>query len=131
VCNVEGDELCRFYDVKIGEGPEVVNGDRVVVHYECKWRGITFVTSRQGVGVTGGEPYGFDVGATGSTKALKGVDLGVRGMQIGGVRKLILPSKLGYGDTGVSHFFLLPRLDEGGQPVILRRLLLIRQLFHW
>lgn len=63
---------------------EILDGDRVVVHYECKWRGVTFVTSRQGVGVTGGEPYGFDVGATGSTKALKGLDLGIRGMKVGG-----------------------------------------------
>ena len=69
-------DACRLYDVKEGEGPEVVEGDRVVVHYEAKWRGITFVTSRQGVGVTGGEPYGFDVGATGSTMALRGLDVG-------------------------------------------------------
>jgi FKBP-type peptidyl-prolyl cis-trans isomerase len=90
----------RIYDVKIGEGPKASLGDRVVVHYECKWKGITFVTSRQGVGVTGGEPYGFDLGATGNTKALKGLDLGVQGMQKGGLRKLIVPSALGYGDRG-------------------------------
>lgn len=84
----------------MGEGPKVRNGDRVVVHFECKWRGVTFVTSRQGAGVTGGEPYGFDVGATGTTKALKGLDLGVQGMQKGGLRKLIVPPQLGYGDRG-------------------------------
>jgi FKBP-type peptidyl-prolyl cis-trans isomerase len=86
--------------VKPGEGPKAKLGDRVVVHYECKWKGITFVTSRQGVGVTGGEPYGFDLGATGNTKALKGLDLGVQGMQKGGLRKLIVPPALGYGDRG-------------------------------
>ena len=63
-------------------------------------QGITFVTSRQGVGVTGGEPYGFDVGATGTTKALKGLDYGVRGMRKGGLRKLIVPPELGYGEKG-------------------------------
>ena len=88
--------------MKEGEGPEVVEGDRVVVHYEAKWRGITFVTSRQGVGVTGGEPYGFDVGATGSTMALRGLDVGVRGMRRGGVRKLIVPPELAYGDRGAA-----------------------------
>jgi FKBP-type peptidyl-prolyl cis-trans isomerase len=90
----------RYYDVAVGEGPSVVAGDRAVVHFECKWRGITFVTSRQGVGVTGGEPYGFDVGATGTTKALKGLDYGVRGMRKGGIRKLIVPPALGYGEGG-------------------------------
>lgn len=95
--------VCRLYDVKVGDGAEIQEGDRVVVHYECKWRGITFVTSRQGVGVTGGEPYGFDVGATGTTKALKGLDLGVRGMRVGGLRKLIVPPNLGYGDLGTSN----------------------------
>jgi hypothetical protein len=29
---------------------------------EVKWRGVTFMTSRQGMGVTGGNPLGFDVG---------------------------------------------------------------------
>lgn len=91
---------CRMYDVKEGDGPEVVEGDRVVVHYEAKWKGITFVTSRVGAGVTGGEPYGFDVGATGSTRALRGLDLGVRGMQRGAVRKLIVPPELAYGERG-------------------------------
>ena len=53
--------------------------------------------------MTGGEPYGFDVGATGATKALKGLDLGVRGMRVGGLRKLIVPPALGYGDRGVGE----------------------------
>ena len=52
------------------------------------------------MGVTGGEPYGFDVGATGTTKALKGLDYGVRGMRKGGLRKLIVPPELGYGEKG-------------------------------
>eukprot|EP00892_Ulva_mutabilis_P010647 jgi/Ulvmu1/7955/UM004_0188.1 len=99
----DGPDGLKLYDVKEGEGAEVVEGDRVVVHYEAKWRGITFVTSRQGVGVTGGEPYGFDVGATGATKALRGLDVGVRGMRRGGVRKLIVPPELAYGDKGVGE----------------------------
>ena len=61
---------------------------------------MTFISSRIGVGVTGGEPYGFDIGAEGNTKALKGMDLGVRGMQKGGLRKLIVPPELGYGSKG-------------------------------
>lgn len=93
----------RYFDVKVGNGALAGVGDRVAVHYECRWRGVTFVTSRQGVGVTGGEPYGFDVGQTGNTRALKGLDLGIRGMRVGGVRKLILKPELAYGDRGAAQ----------------------------
>lgn len=76
---------------------EAQEGQRVVVHYEAKWKGITFVvrplhpppparamqrhhihptqTSRQGAGVTGGTPLGFDVGAKRGGKTLPGLDL--------------------------------------------------------
>jgi FKBP-type peptidyl-prolyl cis-trans isomerase len=57
------------------------------------------------VGVTGGTPFGFDVGqprgAPGST--LPGIDLGVRGMRIGGQRRLIVPPSLAYGSKGVGE----------------------------
>jgi hypothetical protein len=51
---------------------------------------------RQGLGVTGGSPFGFDVGqprdAPGS--ALPGIDLGIRGMRVGGQRRLLVPPTL-------------------------------------
>lgn len=51
---------------------------------------------RQGIGVTGGSPFGFDVGqprdAPGS--ALPGIDLGIRGMRVGGQRRLLVPPTL-------------------------------------
>jgi hypothetical protein len=50
------------------------------------------------MGVTGGSPLGFDVGARGAGGTLKGLDLGVRGMRVGGQRKLKVPPELGYGD---------------------------------
>jgi hypothetical protein len=50
---------------------------------------------RQGIGVTGGNPLGFDVGAVpGAGGTLKGLDLGVRGMKVGGRRKLLVPPEL-------------------------------------
>lgn len=61
-----------------------------------QFRGVTFVTSRQGAGVTGGVPFGFDVGqpAGEAGGTLPGIDLGVRGMRVGGQRKLIVPPGL-------------------------------------
>jgi FKBP-type peptidyl-prolyl cis-trans isomerase len=48
--------------------------------------------------VTGGSPQGFDVGARGAGGTLKGLDLGVLGMRVGGRRKLIVPPNLADGD---------------------------------
>ncbi|MFQ6664760.1 hypothetical protein Gotur_031756, partial [Gossypium turneri] len=44
----------KYYDLKVGSGLKAVKGSRVAVHYVAKWRGVTFMTSRQGLGVGGG-----------------------------------------------------------------------------
>jgi hypothetical protein len=51
-----------FYDVVVGNGAVVQKGARAAVHYDCRWKRLTVSTSRVGMGVTGGSPYGFDVG---------------------------------------------------------------------
>ena len=35
----EGPEGLKYYDFKVGTGPEARLGDRVVVHYEARWKG--------------------------------------------------------------------------------------------
>lgn len=93
----------KYYDLKVGGGTEAVKGSRVAVHYVAKWKGITFMTSRQGLGVGGGTPYGFDVGQSERGSVLKGLDLGVQGMRVGGQRLLIVPPELAYGSKGVQE----------------------------
>ncbi|POO01844.1 Peptidyl-prolyl cis-trans isomerase, FKBP-type [Trema orientale] len=93
----------KYYDLKVGNGTKAVKGSRVAVHYVAKWRGITFMTSRQGLGVGGGTPYGFDVGQSERGSVLKGLDLGVEGMRVGGQRLLIVPPELAYGKKGVQE----------------------------
>ncbi|KAJ4978387.1 hypothetical protein NE237_009167 [Protea cynaroides] len=93
----------KYYDIKVGGGPEAVKGSRVAVHYVAKWRGLTFMTSRQGLGIGGGTPYGFDVGQSEKGSVLKGLDLGVQGMHVGGQRLLIVPPELAYGSKGVQE----------------------------
>lgn len=89
----------KIYEVKPGGGLEAEMGSRVAVHYELRWRSITFQTSRQGMGVTGGSPLGFNIGAKpGAGGTLKGLDLAVRGMRVGGQRKALIPPEYGYGD---------------------------------
>ncbi|XP_031287417.1 peptidyl-prolyl cis-trans isomerase FKBP16-4, chloroplastic isoform X2 [Pistacia vera] len=93
----------KYYDLKVGGGPEAKKGSRVAVHYVAKWKNITFMTSRQGLGVGGGTPYGFDVGQSERGNVLKGLDLGVEGMHVGGQRLLIVPPELAYGSKGVQE----------------------------
>ncbi|KOM34611.1 hypothetical protein LR48_Vigan02g076100 [Vigna angularis] len=93
----------KYYDLKVGNGAEAKKGSRVAIHYVAKWKGITFMTSRQGMGVGGGTPYGFDVGQSERGTVLKGLDLGVEGMRVGGQRLLIVPPELAYGSKGVQE----------------------------
>ncbi|KAK7267847.1 hypothetical protein RIF29_20526 [Crotalaria pallida] len=93
----------KYYDLKVGSGAEAVKGSRVAVHYVAKWKGVTFMTSRQGMGVGGGTPYGFDVGQSDRGTVLKGLDYGVQGMRVGGQRLLIVPPELAYGSKGVQE----------------------------
>ncbi|KAF6147490.1 hypothetical protein GIB67_021316 [Kingdonia uniflora] len=93
----------KYYDIKVGGGAKAVKGSRVAVHYVAKWKSITFMTSRQGLGVGGGTPYGFDVGDSERGAVLQGLDLGVEGMKVGGQRLLIVPPQLAYGSKGVQE----------------------------
>ena len=81
-------------DMEVGTGIEAANGDRVTVHY-TGWLidGIKFDSS-----IDRGQPFVFSLGAG---QVIQGWDRGVRGMQVGGVRKLTIPPELAYGDRPV------------------------------
>ena len=81
-------------DMKVGTGIEAANGDRVTVHY-TGWLidGTKFDSS-----IDRGQPFVFSLGAG---QVIQGWDRGVRGMQVGGVRKLTIPPELAYGDRPV------------------------------
>jgi FKBP-type peptidyl-prolyl cis-trans isomerase FkpA len=82
-----------YEDVKVGSGPEAKAGQTVVVHY-TGWltNGQKFDSSKDR-----NEPFEFHLGAG---EVIKGWDEGVQGMKVGGVRKLTIPSQLGYGEQG-------------------------------
>lgn len=80
-------------DLVVGTGTEAVRGKNVSVHYVGTLEnGKKFDSSRDR-----GEPFEFKLGAG---MVIKGWDLGVAGMKVGGKRKLTIPSHLGYGDRG-------------------------------
>ena len=81
-------------DLSVGTGVEAINGDKVTVHY-TGWLidGTKFDSS-----LDRGQPFSFQVGAR---QVIEGWDRGLRGMQVGGVRKLTIPPELAYGDRAV------------------------------
>jgi FKBP-type peptidyl-prolyl cis-trans isomerase len=83
----------KYIDLKVGLGPTAQAGQTVSVHY-TGWleNGKKFDSS-----VDRGQPFSFPLGAG---RVIKGWDEGVQGMKVGGKRKLIIPSQLGYGARG-------------------------------
>lgn len=88
----------QFEDITIGSGDEAQAGQHVTVHY-TGWlqnadgsAGRKFDSSKDR-----NDPFEFPLGAG---HVIKGWDEGVQGMKVGGVRKLIIPSSLGYGARG-------------------------------
>ncbi len=83
----------KIEDIKIGTGREVKSGDTVVINYIGTLpNGSKFDSSYDR-----NEPFTTQIGVG---QVIKGWDLGVPGMKIGGKRKLTIPSDLGYGATG-------------------------------
>ena len=83
----------KYIDETVGTGPSPKAGQTVKVHY-TGWleNGTKFDSS-----VDRGQPFEFVI-AVG--QVIKGWDEGVSSMKVGGKRKLIIPSQLGYGSQG-------------------------------
>ncbi|EMN48722.1 peptidylprolyl isomerase [Leptospira interrogans str. L1207] len=80
-------------EIRIGTGKEAFSGSNVTVHYVgTLTNGKKFDSSRDRK-----KPFTFNLGAG---EVIKGWDRGVRGMKEGGIRKLTIPPKLGYGSRG-------------------------------
>jgi FKBP-type peptidyl-prolyl cis-trans isomerase len=89
--NIQG---MTVQDVKEGTGKAAENGDQVTVNYiGTLTDGTVFDSS-----FSRNQPFSFTIGAG---QVIEGWDLGVAGMKVGGERKLVIPSSLGYGATGV------------------------------
>jgi tryptophan-rich sensory protein len=81
----------QITDITVGNGAEAKNGNTVEVHYLG-----TFLDGKKfDSSYDRGVPFSFRLGAGG---VIKGWDMGILGMKVGGKRKLIVPPALGYGD---------------------------------
>lgn len=87
-------------DIKLGAGAEATAGQQVSVHYTgwlydeaaVEHKGKKFDSSRDR-----NQPFEFPLGAG---HVIKGWDVGVADMKVGGQRTLIIPSSMGYGARG-------------------------------
>ena len=87
-------------DVKLGTGAEAASGHVVKVHYTgwlydaaaAEHKGKKFDSSRDR-----GEPFRFPLG---EGRVIRGWDMGVAGMKVGGQRTLLIPPEMGYGGRG-------------------------------
>ena len=81
-------------DITVGDGPEATKGAQVTVHYV----GVSHSTGREfDSSWNRNDTFAFRLGGG---QVIKGWDMGVEGMKVGGRRKLVIPPHLGYGDRG-------------------------------
>jgi peptidylprolyl isomerase len=81
-------------EIEVGEGAEAVAGNRVSVHYV----GVAFSTGEEfDASWNRGQPFTFKLG---KGQVIPGWDAGVKGMRVGGRRKLTIPSAMAYGARG-------------------------------
>jgi FKBP-type peptidyl-prolyl cis-trans isomerase len=83
----------RIVDTKVGAGTEAVPGREVTVHYTgTLLDGHKFDSSRDT-----GRPFTFRLGVR---EVIAGWDEGIKGMRVGGTRRLTIPSSMAYATRG-------------------------------
>ncbi|XP_031270277.1 peptidyl-prolyl cis-trans isomerase FKBP18, chloroplastic [Pistacia vera] len=117
----------KYYDIVEGKGPVAEKGSTVQVHFDCMYRGITAISSRESKLLAGNrsiaQPYEFKVGAPpGKERKREFVDNPnglfsaqaapkpppamysvTEGMKVGGKRTVIVPPEFGYGKKGMNE----------------------------
>ena len=90
--NVMADGI-QITNIVEGEGTEIINHSKIQVHYTGKLQdGTKFDSSYDR-----GQPFSFQIGLR---EVIKGWEIGLIGMKVGGKRTLIIPPELAYGDRG-------------------------------
>ena len=84
----------EYFDAVEGTGKTAEEGKTVQFQWVLRRSNGYFVDSSDNYGGEGGEPYIYKVGNT--AKVIPGLDEGIRGMKVGGVRKLNTPAKVAF-----------------------------------
>lgn len=89
--NVKLESGLQYYDATVGDGAVVEEGKTVQFQWVLRRQNGYFVDASSNYG---SEPFIYKVGNL--KKVIKGVDEGIRGMRVGGVRRLLIPASLAY-----------------------------------
>jgi FKBP-type peptidyl-prolyl cis-trans isomerase FkpA len=95
-------------DLRPGVGDLARSGMQLIVHYTgwlyepnaLGYRGRKFDSSRDR-----GQPFTFTLG---EGRVIKGWEVGLVGMQVGGLRRLVIPPELAYGSRNVGNGLIPP-----------------------
>lgn len=85
-------------DLRAGTGAEAASNTKLTVHYTL-WLYNATAAGNKGPQVessVGATPFSFVLGAG---DVIDGWERGLAGMRVGGLRRLVVPPSLGYGDT--------------------------------
>ena len=108
-------EYLDITDIAVGDGPEAVKGSNVSMHYV----GVSWSTGEEfDASWNRGSTLDFKLG---SGRVIKGWDMGIAGMKVGGRRKLVIPPHLAYGDRSPS-----PAIKPGETLIFVVDLLAVR-----
>ncbi len=92
--NISTTKGIEIYDEQVGTGAEAKAGQTVTAHYiGTLTNGTKFDSS-----LDRGQPFSFQLG---SGQVIKGWDLGIAGMKVGGVRRLVISPELAYGSQAI------------------------------
>jgi FKBP-type peptidyl-prolyl cis-trans isomerase FkpA len=85
-------------DLTVGTGTAAANGSTVGTTYAV-WLYSDTATDHKGTQLQGGTPPAFIIG---SNTLIKGYEMAVVGMAVGGIRRAIIPPSLAFGTSGDS-----------------------------
>lgn len=86
----------KIVDEKVGTGTEVVKGALVI----CDYTGTLADGTKFDSSIDRGRPFQFVIG---SGRVIRGWDVGIMGMRVGGKRRLEVPSAMGYGERAIGR----------------------------
>ena len=97
---VELESGVTYRDITVGKGYSPRDGDTVAIHYSLFYKDLEVESSRESQGLAA-SPLGFTYGAkSGPGSVMAGINVGMQGMKVGGLRLITVPPELAYGTKG-------------------------------
>ncbi len=102
----------QYTDLQIGKGLQPQRGDKLLIHYSgYLLNGLKFSSSNDSR-LRDPLPFTFTLG---SGEVIPGLEEGIASMKVGGIRNLVIPPQLAYGNKSVegipAHATLLFRIE--------------------